>query len=76
MLCVFVLLGVNQDQDLIQEDQNHNQILNNHEEVCVPNRFFCVSSVNIYNTKKVKPSYGGDDPNISSTTEFNCLCGR
>ena len=34
MLCVVHLFGVTQGQDYIQEDQNHNQILNNHEEVC------------------------------------------
>ena len=34
MLCVVHLFGVTQGQDFIQEDQNHNEILNNHEEVC------------------------------------------
>ena len=34
MLCVVDLFGVTQGQDFIQEDQNHNEILNNHEEVC------------------------------------------
>ena len=34
MLCVVYLFGVTQGQDFIQEDQNHNEILNNHEEVC------------------------------------------